>query len=277
MIRPFQKNDELLEDIETSREDQKCLHVWWLGQSGFLIKWGARRLLFDPYLSDSLSLKYAETDKPHVRMTELVVDPSQIGGLDVITSSHNHTDHLDKDTLLALARANPGARLVLPKANIGFAEGRLGTSVIEMIGLNDGVTLEVGPFQFTGSQPLTTRLIVTSLASAGIWASWFVLGSSVSITAATPCGMRAWSGRSLRSSRTSRWCRSTAFGSRGALLEIWMVLRLRRSPEVVARELRFPTISRCLNSIRRLPNFSGKVVSDFANRAGFCGVGSGGP
>ncbi len=150
MIRPFQKNDELLEDIETSREDQKCLHVWWLGQSGFLIKWGARRLLFDPYLSDSLSLKYAETDKPHVRMTELVVDPSQIGGLDVITSSHNHTDHLDKDTLLALARANPGARLVLPKANIGFAEGRLGTSVIEMIGLNDGVTLEVGPFQFTG-------------------------------------------------------------------------------------------------------------------------------
>ena len=32
-----------------------------------------RHLLFDPYLSESLTKKYAQTDKPHVRMTRRAV------------------------------------------------------------------------------------------------------------------------------------------------------------------------------------------------------------
>ncbi|MEM1296965.1 MAG: MBL fold metallo-hydrolase, partial [Verrucomicrobiota bacterium] len=96
MIQPFRKDNELIDDIENANGDTRCFHAWWLGQSGFLIKWGKWKLLFDPYLSDSLTRKYAQSDKPHVRMTELVVDPGRLTGLEVITSSHNHTDHLDK-------------------------------------------------------------------------------------------------------------------------------------------------------------------------------------
>ena len=33
------------------------------------------KILIDPYLSDSLTKKYAATDKPHTRMSELVVRP----------------------------------------------------------------------------------------------------------------------------------------------------------------------------------------------------------
>ncbi len=47
--------------------------LWWLGQSGFLVQWQGRHLLLDPYLSESLTKKYAATDKPHVRMTRRVV------------------------------------------------------------------------------------------------------------------------------------------------------------------------------------------------------------
>ena len=57
------------------------------------MQWNDHHLLLDPYLSDSLTRKYAATDKPHVRMTELVIDPARLDFIDAVTSSHNHTDH----------------------------------------------------------------------------------------------------------------------------------------------------------------------------------------
>ena len=59
----FQKDEALLEDIEAARKDDSdTLYTWWLGQSGFLVMCGGKTVLFDPYLSDSLTRKYAETD-----------------------------------------------------------------------------------------------------------------------------------------------------------------------------------------------------------------------
>src|SRR6185436_988706 len=86
----------------------------------------AGTVLFDPYLSDSLTRKYADTDKPHVRLTERVIAAERLTGIDVITSSHNHTDHLDAETLLPLLAANPQARLIIPRANRAFVMERLG-------------------------------------------------------------------------------------------------------------------------------------------------------
>ena len=88
----FQKDDALLEDIRTTRESHPdALATWWLGQSGFLVCWREHAVLFDPYLSDSLTEKYRETDKPHTRMTERVIDPVKLTGIELVTSSHNHT------------------------------------------------------------------------------------------------------------------------------------------------------------------------------------------
>src|SRR5437867_8589304 len=115
----FQRDEVFISDVRRFLEsgDQ---HLWWLGQSGFLIVQNGRAIVLDPYLSDSLTRKYAGTDKPHVRMTERVVDPAalaQIGVIDLITSSHNHPDHFDPATLSPLLGGNPQARLVLPVAN----------------------------------------------------------------------------------------------------------------------------------------------------------------
>jgi len=75
MIEPLLKDERFLEDVERARREQDRLHLWWLGQSGFLIHWRKSCLLIDPYLSDSLTRKYASTDKPHIRMTARVVAP----------------------------------------------------------------------------------------------------------------------------------------------------------------------------------------------------------
>src|SRR5262249_43505472 len=120
LIQPLQRDEVLIGDIRRARAEADRLHLWWLGQSGFLLQWQGRHLLFDPSLSDSLTRKYAGTDKPHVRMTEPAVAPDQLDFIDVVTSSHNHTDHLDPDTLGPLLRANPAITLVIPEANRKF-------------------------------------------------------------------------------------------------------------------------------------------------------------
>lgn len=125
MIVPLQKDEVLLADLAAAGgKSPAALQVWWLGQSGFLVEWQGRRVLFDPYLSDSLTTKYAATDKPHVRMTEPCVTAEKLTGIQWITGTHLHTDHLDGETLCGLAKANPGARLVVPVPVVDAAKQR---------------------------------------------------------------------------------------------------------------------------------------------------------
>src|SRR5438132_12744507 len=123
MKSALQKDEAFLADVRRVLA-ARGRALWWLGQSGFLVAQHGPALVLDPYLSDSLTRKYAGTDKPHVRITEKVVEPAALGALgviDVIISSHNHTDHFDPETLLPLLALNPQARLVLPAANRDLA------------------------------------------------------------------------------------------------------------------------------------------------------------
>ncbi|MEX2592587.1 MAG: MBL fold metallo-hydrolase [Anditalea sp.] len=149
LIKPKQKDELLLKDIHSAPSAEDVFHLWWLGQSGFLIKWQGKHLLIDPYLSDSLTKKYEGTDKPHIRMTELVINPERLDFIDVVTSSHNHTDHLDGDTLKPIIRMNPEIEFIIPEANREFVVNRIETDKNFPIGLNDGEQITVKGFHFT--------------------------------------------------------------------------------------------------------------------------------
>jgi L-ascorbate metabolism protein UlaG (beta-lactamase superfamily) len=149
MIAAALKDEALLADIRTASRNDHQFRLWWLGQSGFLLQWKGEHLLFDPYLSDSLTKKYATTDKPHVRMTELAVDPARLTFIDVCTSSHNHTDHLDAETLNPLRQANPSMKFVIAEANRAFVTERLGCDPSWPVGLNDGDAVTLGGFTLT--------------------------------------------------------------------------------------------------------------------------------
>jgi len=149
MIEPFLKDEAFLADVNRARERNDALHIWWLGQSGFLVHSGGQCLLLDPYLSDSLTKKYAATDKPHVRMTARVIAPEKLNFIDVVTSSHNHTDHLDAETLLPLRAANPRLQMIIAEANRAFVAERLKTDPPWPIGLRDGESVTCGNFKFT--------------------------------------------------------------------------------------------------------------------------------
>jgi L-ascorbate metabolism protein UlaG (beta-lactamase superfamily) len=148
MIKALRKDRALLDDI-LQHEDSSDLHCWWLGQSGYLIQYQGKRLLLDPYLSDTLTLKYASTDKPHERISELVIDPSMLPRIDVVTSSHNHTDHLDAATLNPILQNSPACKLIIPEANRDFVAERLNIDNALPIGLNDGETYQDETFKLT--------------------------------------------------------------------------------------------------------------------------------
>lgn len=150
LIQPVLKHEALLTDIAAARLIENELHLWWLGQSGFLVQWRGRHLLLDPYLSESLTKKYALTDKPHIRMTECPIDPARLDFIDVVTSSHNHTDHLDQETLWPLMKANPAMTMILPEANRAFVADRLQSDLHWPLGVNDGTSVSAKGFTFTG-------------------------------------------------------------------------------------------------------------------------------
>jgi L-ascorbate metabolism protein UlaG (beta-lactamase superfamily) len=146
LIEPVLSDDALAADIAAADPGAGVL-LWWLGQSGFLVKSTVGRVLFDPYLSDSLTTKYANTDKPHVRMTRQCIAPEALDGIDLITSTHNHTDHLDAETLTPLLRANSPAKLVIPEANRAFVAERIGCDYAWPIGMTDGEAVTSGAIE----------------------------------------------------------------------------------------------------------------------------------
>ncbi|WP_273565493.1 MBL fold metallo-hydrolase [Maribacter halichondriae] len=150
LIPAFKKDDTLIEEMDSFLNEKEGFRLWWLGQSGYLLQWNGKRVLIDPYLSDSLTKKYSETEKPHVRMSELVVRPELLKNISLVTSSHNHTDHLDAETLIPILKNNPDIKFIIPEANREFVANRVGCDLDFPIGMNDGLTFTNNGFTFVG-------------------------------------------------------------------------------------------------------------------------------
>jgi L-ascorbate metabolism protein UlaG (beta-lactamase superfamily) len=90
--------------------------LWWLGQAGFLLETASVRLLIDPYLSDSLAIKYRGKPLDHVRMQSSPVAPEALRDIDIVLVTHGHGDHLDPGTVAPIAAHNPRCRFVVPSS-----------------------------------------------------------------------------------------------------------------------------------------------------------------
>lgn len=150
LIKAIKKNEQLVTEMDSLMNDESHFHLWWLGQSGFLLQWKGMRVLIDPYLSDSLTKKYLTTDKPHTRMSELVMRPELLKNISIVTSSHNHTDHLDAETLIPVLKNNPKIKFIIPEANRDFVAERVKCERDFPIGLNDEQSITIDGFTFHG-------------------------------------------------------------------------------------------------------------------------------
>ncbi|OLC53057.1 MAG: hypothetical protein AUH85_15035 [Chloroflexi bacterium 13_1_40CM_4_68_4] len=100
--------------------------LWWLGQAGFAAKIGGALVLVDPFLSPRTE-----------RLLPPSFPPESAGTVDAVLCSHEHWDHLDAPALVAIARASPAARVVVPAplvnevAALGIERGRITGARIE--------------------------------------------------------------------------------------------------------------------------------------------------
>ena len=148
MIEPVRHGHLLLEEIRQTAPEPGTLAVWWLGQSGFLIKSRHGLLAIDLYLSEHLTTKYQATDRPHIRMTRAPIRGIDLHDVDLVLASHKHSDHLDPGSLPDLMASSP-AVLVLPEA---IREHALALSLPEnrLVGLDSGDTVERAGFRESG-------------------------------------------------------------------------------------------------------------------------------
>jgi L-ascorbate metabolism protein UlaG (beta-lactamase superfamily) len=121
------------------------LRLYWLGQAGFIVEADGRRIAIDPYLSDTLAAKYANTPYSHRRLSPPPATPDELGALDFVFCTHHHTDHMDPGTLAPLARRSPGLRFVVPAAARALARERAGIDDERLLPLDAGETVEPFP------------------------------------------------------------------------------------------------------------------------------------
>ncbi len=113
------------------------MKITFLGQSGYILEGENSKIVIDPYLSDSVK-KIA--GRP--RVLPIPIAPE---GLicDAVICTHNHTDHLDQDTV---NRMNDGTLFITTSEGKAVIQG-LGKKNVKAISVGD--LLQVGDFKIT--------------------------------------------------------------------------------------------------------------------------------
>jgi L-ascorbate metabolism protein UlaG (beta-lactamase superfamily) len=99
--RPVPVHPTTLADI--AKPPVSGLRLTWMGHSSVLAEIGGRRVLFDPVWGERCSpFAFAGPRRVHPAPVPL----ESLTGLDVVVISHDHYDHLDMPTIIALIRSD---------------------------------------------------------------------------------------------------------------------------------------------------------------------------
>lgn len=111
MTEPVKRGANLLEEIEDT-EATAGPALWWLGHSGFIVKFQDIVFYIDPCLSDPPG---------RIRTFEPPLRGEQAINADMILCTHKHDGHMDPLSLPAMLKASPRSRIIMPKSAAGHA------------------------------------------------------------------------------------------------------------------------------------------------------------
>jgi len=129
---------------------EDAIGVWWLGQSGFIMKNSKNvTVCVDPYLSDSAGRR-KESSK---RMVPVPIEPEDLVA-DVFCCTHDHTDHFDPETVSRYA-ARGRTVFVGPRSVCRHFE-ELGIPADQTVLINAGDEKEIEGIKVRGTFALAT-------------------------------------------------------------------------------------------------------------------------
>jgi L-ascorbate 6-phosphate lactonase len=122
----------LADDIVSARPPANSVALWWLGQSGFVVRSADTLFYIDLFLSDNSD-----------RLVPAPFAPADAPAADFIFCTHEHLDHLDPSSLKLLAQSSPNAQIVVPRPIVGqVLELGIGSELV--VGVQPGEPIELG-------------------------------------------------------------------------------------------------------------------------------------
>lgn len=154
-----------------SRAPQTGLRLTWLGHSTVLLELDGARVLTDPVFGERASpLSFAGPRRFH----PVPVALAELPPLDLVVLSHDHYDHLCRDTMAALARMSVP---IVTALGVGARLEALGIDARRITELDWHESTQVGPLRVTAapSQHFSGRAVGDR--NHTLWASWVLEGT----------------------------------------------------------------------------------------------------
>jgi L-ascorbate metabolism protein UlaG (beta-lactamase superfamily) len=152
-------------DLEPASTD---LRFAWLGHAGVLLEMGGKRLLIDPVFSERASMFQWAGPR---RFQPSPVQAADLPALDAVLITHDHYDHLDKATILALAGRTADFHAPLGVAAIlegwGISRAKIDEYDWWKEKTVDGVTITAVPARHFSGRGLFNRF-------GTLWCGWSV-------------------------------------------------------------------------------------------------------
>lgn len=105
----------LIQEIRNHRVPAGSFSLWWLGQSGVVIKSpGGKIAVIDPYLTNSCREIGIQFGFNMDRMVPPPLAPADLVGFDLYAMTHSHGDHLDPETLAGYRAAGGKGPYLVP-------------------------------------------------------------------------------------------------------------------------------------------------------------------
>ena len=107
------------EQLRSFRVPPRSITLWWLGQSGFVVKSPQGRLIaVDPYLSNSCKAIGDDAGFDMDRLVPPPLQPAELVDVDVYAMTHSHGDHLDPETLAGYRAAGGKGPFLAPAETV---------------------------------------------------------------------------------------------------------------------------------------------------------------
>jgi N-acyl-phosphatidylethanolamine-hydrolysing phospholipase D len=161
-------------DLEFIHDNRQVPAVTWIGHATALVQAGGLNVLTDPIFSRRASpVRFAGPSRAYPPGVEL----KDLPHIDVVVVSHNHYDHLDRDSILTLSRQRGGAPLYLTPLGLKRWLNGLGIeNAVELdwwqLHVHAGVEFHCTPAQHWSGRSFSDR-------NKTLWCSWAVLGSDL--------------------------------------------------------------------------------------------------